>query len=401
MASSGKKNRKIKGTTLALKDFLTNGQSTPHGITQVAKKVRGSDCEDSDDGSQSLPQLYDLPTAPRASREFDDSSISHSPPFLAYATNLPFDIQDDDIHNVFSGLHILSIRLPRDDGDSGRVKGFGYIEFETRDELIKAISMPEQQIKGRRIKMNIANDADQGMRRKSRRYEGFGGSDEYRDNTNWRSNNDQQHDDIGQNRSYRYNRDRLSNDDNQSNTSWRTGGNQSSQRSDSGYSRNSDRNWSHGRSSADDDLGERPKLNLQPRTLPLPKLASNESSSVHKQSEEQGERSKLNLKPRSNSIQNEELGERPKLNLKPRTLPMPKISGDTNSAKEEEVFERPKLNLQPRTLPLPKTVADSKGDVTAGKSAEMEETTAQELKMEDSSNSNIIKETKKGNEEED
>ena len=33
-----------------------------------------------------------------------------------------------------------SIRLPREGGENGRFKGFGYVEFETRTELIEALT---------------------------------------------------------------------------------------------------------------------------------------------------------------------------------------------------------------------------------------------------------------------
>lgn len=35
---------------------------------------------------------------------------------------------------------IKSIRLPREGGENGRFKGFGYVEFETRSDLIDALS---------------------------------------------------------------------------------------------------------------------------------------------------------------------------------------------------------------------------------------------------------------------
>lgn len=42
----------------------------------------------------------------------------------------------DDLHP----LQVKSIRLPREGGEGGRFKGFGYVEFETRSELIEALS---------------------------------------------------------------------------------------------------------------------------------------------------------------------------------------------------------------------------------------------------------------------
>lgn len=36
-----------------------------------------------------------------------------------------------------------SVRLPREAGDGGRLRGFGYAEFETRQDLVDALTMNE------------------------------------------------------------------------------------------------------------------------------------------------------------------------------------------------------------------------------------------------------------------
>lgn len=36
-----------------------------------------------------------------------------------------------------------SVRLPRDGGEGGRLRGFGYAEFETRQDLVDALTMNE------------------------------------------------------------------------------------------------------------------------------------------------------------------------------------------------------------------------------------------------------------------
>ena len=35
------------------------------------------------------------------------------------------------------------MRLPREGGESGRMRGFGYAEFETRQDLVEALTMNE------------------------------------------------------------------------------------------------------------------------------------------------------------------------------------------------------------------------------------------------------------------
>ena len=42
----------------------------------------------------------------------------------------------------FSKLRIKGVRLPRDgDSETGRLKGFGYADFEDRESLIEALTM--------------------------------------------------------------------------------------------------------------------------------------------------------------------------------------------------------------------------------------------------------------------
>lgn len=86
-----------------------------------------------------------LPTAPRAARGPDTSedSIPMQGPYIAYISNLPYDVEEDDISRFFANMSISNIRLPRDDrsGEGNKSKGFGYVEFDDRASLIEAISI--------------------------------------------------------------------------------------------------------------------------------------------------------------------------------------------------------------------------------------------------------------------
>ena len=86
-----------------------------------------------------------LPTAPRAARgsDIDDAKIPNHPPYTAYIANLPYDIEVEDISKFFHGMTVKSVRLPREGGDAGRLRGFGYAEFETRQDLVDALTQNE------------------------------------------------------------------------------------------------------------------------------------------------------------------------------------------------------------------------------------------------------------------
>lgn len=303
----GKKGKKNKGTVISLQSFLSNGDA-PVGTTQVSKKVRNFDGDESDDGSHTLPLVYQLPTAPRANRIFDDDSIPHRPPFIAYINNLPFDASEDDIYEFFGSINLASLRLPREDGETGRSRGFGYVELENREDLIHVLSLPDPSIKGRRIRIELSNENDQQNRQKgNRRFEGFGNSNENRDSGNWRRDNQnngggfERNSDRNFDRSYNRDRKPISErEDDNTPGSWRTSSRQPStdfspprrdrdQISDKYRGRNNDSHMREDTSNSE----ERPKLNLKPRTLPLPEI-------VTKPDEELGEESveiKTNTKP--------------------------------------------------------------------------------------------------------
>ncbi|CAD7091848.1 unnamed protein product [Hermetia illucens] len=285
MASTGKKGKKSKGVVVSLQSFLANENSQP-GLTQVAKKVRNRPDESDEEDNHSLPQIYQLPTAPRAARYLDEDAVPHKPPFLAYLSNLPFDLHDEDLYDFFNGMNIVSIRLPREDGEQGRLRGFGYIEFESRDELIDAVSLPDPQIRNRRIRIDVSNENDNrrgGMSRS--RYDGFGGGNRD-DSGSWRREpNDNR--DEGRRGGYGYNRDRQRDNSNEGG-SWRAAerpntdssprrggyGDGFRDRGDRGFGRRDD--YRDRRPPPPPAEDERPKLNLKPRTLPLPEIKATE-----------------------------------------------------------------------------------------------------------------------------
>eukprot|EP00099_Drosophila_melanogaster_P000329 NP_001015319.1 eukaryotic translation initiation factor 4B, isoform B [Drosophila melanogaster] len=286
MASAGKKGKKNKGTVISLQSFLCNSDA-PVGTTQVSKKIRNLDGDDSDDGSGTLPLVYQLPTAPRANRIFDDNSIPHKAPFIAYINNLPFDANEDDLYEFFEGINLISLRLPREDGENGRSRGFGYVELENREDLIHVLSLPDPSIKGRRIRIELSNENDQQSRQKSnRRFDGFGNNGDNRDSGNWRRDSQNNGSNFGYSSNFErsFNRERKSlpdRDDVNTPGSWRTSARpqsidtsptrreveQVSEKYREGRVKIADR---YSREETSKVEEERPKLNLKPRTLPLP-----------------------------------------------------------------------------------------------------------------------------------
>ena len=67
-----------------------------------------------------------------------EEPIPDVPPFTAYVGNLPSGIIQGDIETIFGELSLKTVRLMYD-RETNQFKGFGYVEFEEREDLIKAI----------------------------------------------------------------------------------------------------------------------------------------------------------------------------------------------------------------------------------------------------------------------
>lgn len=202
------KKTKPKKQTLQLADFLDTLPSASQNVNVTKSISWGDECEQEDIVSIALP------TAPRSTRVLDDSLIPQGPPYLAYMTNLPYDLNEEDLQQYFEETlecEVVSVRLPRDDKDSGRMRGFGYVEFKERQDLIDAVSLPDPQIRNRRLRIDISNENDQRRGNSRRGYDNFGQGSENRD-TNWRRDDGgRSHDDdqSGRRGGYNYgNRDR-------------------------------------------------------------------------------------------------------------------------------------------------------------------------------------------------
>ncbi|KAG5679718.1 hypothetical protein PVAND_009265 [Polypedilum vanderplanki] len=287
MASTGKKGKKSKEKKLSLQDFLAKSNpQTGSGTTQVAVTKYSSWAEECEEDEDRKFEIIQLPTAPRAARILDDNSIPNEGPFYARVSNLPFDINEGDVDEFFldQNIHIREMRLARDE-QNDRLRGYGHIEFETRDDLLDAIMLTDPMIRNRRIRIEFTAEPDNSSGRTVRkRYDNYTPRDSANESTNWR---DRKESNFEAPRSTFQNRHESSND----------GGN--------------DSNWR---------LGERPNDSPPPER----RRYGND-----RRDGEGGRRGRYNDREQREQVQEE----RPKLNLAPRTLPLPEM----NFPKEEEL----------------------------------------------------------------
>ena len=74
-----------------------------------------------------------------------------------YVGNLPFDTTEDQLHEMFSAHgQIASVKLITD-MDTGRSRGFGFVEMSTEDEAKRAIDqMNKARVGERELTVNEA-----------------------------------------------------------------------------------------------------------------------------------------------------------------------------------------------------------------------------------------------------
>ncbi len=86
-----------------------------------------------------------------------------------YVGNLPYNITEDELREVFAEFGEVSQASVITDKFSGQSKGFGFVEMANNseaDEAIKALN--ESSLKGRNIKVNQAKPREDRPQRRSR-----------------------------------------------------------------------------------------------------------------------------------------------------------------------------------------------------------------------------------------
>lgn len=76
-----------------------------------------------------------------------------------YVGNLSYDTTEEDLRELFAAYGKIDSLNLISDRDSGRPKGFGFVEMSTEEEARAAISgLNSREVDGRQIKVNVAND---------------------------------------------------------------------------------------------------------------------------------------------------------------------------------------------------------------------------------------------------
>jgi len=92
----------------------------------------------------------------------EDPPLPTEPPFTAFVVNLSFDSTEGDVAYFFEPLKPISVRLVT--AHDGRPKGYGYVEFETLDQLKEALTYSGKPLDNRNVRVSVAESPSRGGR---------------------------------------------------------------------------------------------------------------------------------------------------------------------------------------------------------------------------------------------
>ncbi len=80
-----------------------------------------------------------------------------------FVGNLPYDITDDDLNDAFSDSGVVRSARVISDRETGRSRGFGFVEFSTDEDAALAVqNWNEKELGGRKLTVNEAQERSRG-----------------------------------------------------------------------------------------------------------------------------------------------------------------------------------------------------------------------------------------------
>lgn len=78
-----------------------------------------------------------------------------------YVSNLGFHVTDDDLRKLFEPFGTVSSAKVISDRETGRSRGFGFVEMDSADEAGKAMSdLNGKMLEGRAISVTVAREKE-------------------------------------------------------------------------------------------------------------------------------------------------------------------------------------------------------------------------------------------------
>ena len=97
-----------------------------------------------------------------------------------FVAGLPFSITDEELKNIFQGIGNVLSAVVIKDRDTGKSKGFGFVEMETDEEIKSAISkLHDTEFGDRKLIVSIAKPREEKSSKSRRKFyqssDGFSG----------------------------------------------------------------------------------------------------------------------------------------------------------------------------------------------------------------------------------
>mmetsp|Transcript_16762 Transcript_16762/g.23314 ORF Transcript_16762/g.23314 Transcript_16762/m.23314 type:complete len:498 (+) Transcript_16762:228-1721(+) len=93
---------------------------------------------------------------PREQKPREPVPFPTQPPYTAFVGNLPFTVVADDLHQFFTAENCKVAHIRIIAGNDGKLKGYGYVEFEDLDSLKAAVGLNGQPLFERELKIDVA-----------------------------------------------------------------------------------------------------------------------------------------------------------------------------------------------------------------------------------------------------
>jgi RNA recognition motif-containing protein len=78
--------------------------------------------------------------------------------YSVYVGNLSYQMTEQELTEVFSSVGVVKSAKLIQDRLSGRSRGFGFVEFDTEEEMKRALELNAKEIKGRGIFVSEAKE---------------------------------------------------------------------------------------------------------------------------------------------------------------------------------------------------------------------------------------------------
>lgn len=89
---------------------------------------------------------------------YGGGAVPGGPPYVAFLGNLSYQVTEDDVRNLFSGLTIESVHFPRDN-ERQQLRGVGYVKFADAEALRRAMGYTGRMFLGRMLRVELAQSA--------------------------------------------------------------------------------------------------------------------------------------------------------------------------------------------------------------------------------------------------